>query len=164
MQSVGFGLLGLATPVAGGYQPPNAPINVPLLNARVPLVYGQNTLNAVVRGINALNLSGQPGPFGLILEYSVFADTYAALAPSFAITADRITPLVTGGFFGTAALPPQTGLLVSLGGEPTTLYVGVDLTTAFIFKDQVDNHSFRVFERVQFNARDPRAFVRLDFQ
>src|SRR5208283_6042328 len=98
--------------------PPNLPVNVPLLNAGVPGVYGQNTFNAVVTGISELNQNLQPGPFALILEFSVFADTFAAYAPTFIITADRITPLVTGGFFGTTALPPRTGLLVSLGGEP----------------------------------------------
>jgi uncharacterized linocin/CFP29 family protein len=164
IQSAGTGLLGLATAV-GGNPPPNAPVPVALapVNPRVPGVYGQNTFNAVVTGISELNQNLQPGPFALILESSVFADTYAAYAPSFIITADRITPLVTGGFFGTTALPPRTGLLVSLGGEPTTLYVGVDVTAAFTLKDQVDNYFFRVFERVQFNARDPRAFVRLNF-
>jgi Encapsulating protein for peroxidase len=163
IQSAGAGLLGLATPIPGGYQPPNAPVPVAPVNPRVPGVYGQNTFNAVVTGISELNQNLQPGPFALFLHSSVFADTYAAYAPSFILTADRITPLVTGGFFGTTALPAGTGLLMSLGGEPTTLYIGVDVTVAFTLKDAVDNHSFRVFERVQFNARDPRAFVRLNF-
>jgi uncharacterized linocin/CFP29 family protein len=162
-QAVANGLLGLATP-AGGYAPPIAPINVPRLAPRVPgVVYGGNTFNAVVQGINQLYAQLQPGPFALILEYSVFADAYSAISPGLTITADRLTPLVTGGFFGTAALPPQTGLLVSLGGEPTTLYVGLDATTALAQKDLNEMHFFRVFERVQYTARDPRAFVRLNF-
>jgi uncharacterized linocin/CFP29 family protein len=172
LQSVNRGLLGLATPrpAPDAYNPPIPPIQIPPLpeKRRGPaLKYGENTFNAVVQGINLLNAQLQPGPFALILEYSVFADTYATIGPGRTITADLIAPLVTGGFLGTTALPVQpgpTGLLVSLGGEPTTLYVGIEATTAFIRKDDQENHFFRVFERVQFNARDARAFVRLDFQ
>jgi uncharacterized linocin/CFP29 family protein len=161
--SAGTGLLGIATPTTS-YTPPNAPVPVKPLNPANPGVYGQNTFNGVVKAISELNKNSQAGPFGLFLENSVFADTYAALAPSFIITADRITPLVTGGFFGTAALPPKTGLLASLGGEPTTLYLGIDVTTEFTQRDQSASYYFRVFERAQFNARDSRAFVRLDFK
>ena len=155
--SADTGLLGLASD-----NPPIAPIPVDLLNPLKP-GYGANTLNAVVLGIGRLNGNSQPGPFALILDYRVVSDVYSILGPSLTTVADLITPLVTGGLFGTAALPPWTGLLVSLGGEPTTIYVGIEATTAFTFMDQQDNYSFRVFERVQFGARDPRAFVRLDF-
>jgi uncharacterized linocin/CFP29 family protein len=162
------GLLGLATPIPGGYVPPIAPIQVPplLLPPPAGVTYGGHTFNAVVRGINLLNGQSQPGPYALILENSIFADAYSSIGPgatTIITAADRITPLVTGGFFGTAALPASTGLLVSLGGEPTTLYVGIEVTTGLTRKDDEENHFFRVFERVQFSARDPRALVRLDF-
>jgi len=168
LQSVGRGLLGLATPRPAPdlYNPPILPIPVNQLpaNRRVGgLIYGENTFNSVVLGIAALNAQLQPGPYALILEYSVFGDTNVALGTNLTTTADRISPLVAGGLVGTAALPLRTGLLVSLGGEPTTLYVGVDTTTSFAQKDANETHLFRVFERIQFNARDARAFVRLDF-
>ena len=154
LTSVDTGLLGLAANV----------IDVPLLPSSPPgALYGVNTVNAVVRGIGQLNDQAQPGPFALILDYRVMADAYSVLGGTLTTTADLITPLVTGGIVGTAGLGPYKGLLVSLGGEPTTLYVGVEATTAFTEKDPEDNHSFRVFERVQFDARDPRAFVELDF-
>jgi uncharacterized linocin/CFP29 family protein len=150
---VGTGLLGFA-----GHE-----INVDPFPGGQGIIYSENTFNRVVEGINYLVGQLQPGPFGLILHYDVYADTYSAGGPGFTITADRITPLVTGGFFATAALPPNTGLLVSLGGEPTTLYVGAETATAFLRKDDEESHFFRVFERFQFSARDPRAFVRLRF-
>ena len=165
----GTGLLGLATPIPGVFAPPIAPIRVPRLPPPSPpagVTYGGHTFNAVVRGINLLNGQSQPGPYALILENSIFADACSSIGPgatTITTAADRITPLVTGGFFGTAALPASTGLLVSLGGEPTTLYVGIEVTTGLTRKDDEENHFFRVFERVQFSARDPRALVRLDF-
>jgi hypothetical protein len=53
--------------------------------------------------------------------------------------------------------------LVSLGGEPSTLYVGLDATTAYSQEDPAGDGRFRVFERVQLVARDHSALVRLDF-
>jgi uncharacterized linocin/CFP29 family protein len=159
LKSAGTGLLGFANP---------PPIQVPLLPAArrraLGSNYGENTLNATVQGLSRLNLVSQPGPYALILHYGVYADAYSAVGPDLSIAADRITPLITGGFFGTAALPENTGLLVSLGGEPTTLYVGTEAAAAFLRKDDEESHFFRVFERFQFSARDPRAFVRLDFE
>jgi IPT/TIG domain len=125
--------------------------------------YGQNTLAAVVQGIGVLNGQSQPGSFALILDYRIVADAYSVIGDTLTTTADLITPLVTGGFFGTAALPAFTGLLVSLGGAPITIYVGIEATTAFTTKNNIEDYLFRVFERVQFDARDPRALVRLNF-
>jgi hypothetical protein len=160
LDSADKGLLGLAT----NNKPPNQPIPVPLFDPPEPgVLYGANTVNAVALGISLLSDKSQPGPFALFLDYRIVADAYSVLGGTFTTTADLITPIVTGGLFGTAALGPFTGLLVSLGGEPTTIYMGVDATTAFTEKNSEDNHFFRVFERVQFDARDPRAFVRLDF-
>lgn len=172
LQSVAHGILGFATPraAAGGqpaYNPPIAPRAVAQLPAarRVGgLLYGENTFNQVVAGIADLNAQLQPGPYALILEFSVFGDANVAIGTNLTTTADRLMPLLAGGFFGTAALPARTGLLVSLGGEPTMLYVGVDTTASFAQKDADETHLYRVFERIQFNARDARAFVRLDFQ
>jgi uncharacterized linocin/CFP29 family protein len=163
-QSVGTGLLGVATDPIDGTFPPNPPIGIPLLVAPQPGVqYGENTLAAVVKGIGVLNGKSQPGPFALILDYRIVADAYSVLGGTLTTTADLLTPLVTGGLFGTAALPGFTGLLVSLGGAPITIYLGVEATAAFATKSDIEDYRFRVFERVQFDARDPRALVRLNF-
>lgn len=77
-------------------------------------------------------------------------------------TADRIKPLVEGGFYGTGTLPSDQGLLVALGGDPTSLYVGQEATTEFVRKAE-GKYFFRVVERVQFVARDARALVLLKF-
>jgi hypothetical protein len=73
-----------------------------------------------------------------------------------------IEPLVEGGFYGTATLPEDRGLLVALGGDPISLYVGQEATVECERQDR-QTVFFRVTERVQFVARDPRALVRLDF-
>jgi uncharacterized linocin/CFP29 family protein len=131
---------------------------------RAGLVYGENTFSKVTKGIADLTATGQAPNFALILPTAVYADTFVPPSPaSLVTTAERIRPLVEGGFYGTGTLPPDKGLLVALGGEPTSLYVGREATTEFVRKEGA-NYIFRVVERVQFVARDARAFVVLDFQ
>jgi uncharacterized linocin/CFP29 family protein len=157
--SAGDGLLGEA----------KTTIEVPTLggeggaNARPGIVWGENTFAALTDGISRLVRNSQPGPYALILETSVYADTYVPMPMQLTTTADRIIPLVPGGFHGTGTLPERTGLLLSLGGEPTTVAVAQDAITAFTQTTPERDYSFSVFERVQFVARDPRAFVRLQF-
>mgnify|MGYP006308394229 FL=1 len=82
---------------------------------------------------------------------------------SLVTTADRIKPLVEGGFYGTGTLPNDKGLLVALGGEPTTLYVGREITTEFR-REEGSKYIFAVVERIQFVARDVRSLVLLQFE
>lgn len=131
---------------------------------RIGIVYGENTFAAVTDGIARLTATGQAPNFALILPTAVYSDTFVPPSPaSLVTTAERIRPLVEGGFYGTGTLPADRGLLVALGGEPTSLYVGREATTEFVRKEGA-NYIFRVVERIQFVARDARAFVRLDFQ
>ncbi len=143
--------------------------------------YPESVFGAVAEGIAKLVDAGHPGPYALILESSVYADTYrphqVAGSGTLVTVADRISALVPGGFYSTGTLlvkppvaiavgnkPMKTGLLVSLGGHPTTVYVGSEATTAFTQSDTGGNLRFRVFERMQFTALDGGAFVRLEFK
>jgi uncharacterized linocin/CFP29 family protein len=145
--------------------------------------YPESVFGAVADGIAKLVDAGHPGPYALILESSIYADTYrpqqVAGAGTLVTVADRISALVPGGFYSTGTLlvrPPvdiavaagskalKTGLLASIGGHPTTIYVGGEATTAFTQSDTGGNLRFRVFERMQFTALDGAAFVRLEFK
>ncbi len=138
-----------------------SPVAVPVLKGGG---FGANTFTAVSQGIGNLIAVGHPGPYALILETSVHADTYAPAPNTLTTTADRISPLVEGRYYGTGMLPKNTGLLISLGGETTTLYLAQDAITIYTQQDQLGNYHFRVFERVQINVRDPQAYVTLQFQ
>ena len=133
-------------------------------------VYGGNTFKAVVEGIAHLTETAQAPKYALILPSGVYADTYAPVGDSSLVTtADRIKPLVEGGFYGTGTLPdptnkkPGLGLLVALGGDPTSVYVGREAKAEFLQKEG-SKYVFRVVERIQFVARDARALVRLEFE
>ena len=100
--------------------------------------------------------------FALIEDTSAFAATWGSVingAPAYTV----LNPVLAGGICGTGAMPQNTGLLIALGGDPTTIYVGSDAVTEPTYQEGSGLYYFRTFERVQYVARDQRAFVRLDF-
>ncbi len=161
------GLLGEANPQAADDANPNAvsePIDVQRVNDpnRPGVLYGENIFSAVANGIAKLTGKAQAPKYALFLPIRAYADTFVPPGnASLVTTAERIKPLVEGGFYGTGTLPEDRGLLVALAGDPTTLYVGREATTEFVRKER-SRYFFRVVERVQFVARDPRAFVLLN--
>jgi uncharacterized linocin/CFP29 family protein len=129
-----------------------------------PGVYAENTFKGVVDAMSHLSDDGQPGPYALVLASNIYADTFAPVGSTLTTTADRVAPLVTGGFYGTGSMPKDTGLVASLGGDPTTIFVGRDATTEYTQSEVDGAAQMRVFERVQIVARDVAALVRLDFK
>jgi uncharacterized linocin/CFP29 family protein len=125
--------------------------------------YGTNTFKAVTGAISDLTSKGQPGPYALILATGVYADTFAPVAGTLTTTADLLTPLLTGGFYGTGTIPDGTGLLVSLGGQPTTIFVGQDMITSYTQTNTDGDTVLKLSERIQIIARDKNAIVKLSF-
>jgi uncharacterized linocin/CFP29 family protein len=128
----------------------------------VPTNSGGEILAAVAKGIAILTKEGQAPPFGLILDTNSFAATWGSVingAPTYTV----LNPIITQGIFGTGAMPPNTGLLVALGGDPTTIYYDADPVTELTHRDSKGRYVFRVFERVQYVACDHRAFVKMNF-
>jgi uncharacterized linocin/CFP29 family protein len=121
-------------------------------------------VDKVAAGIAELTNAQHYGPYALFLPAKRFAYASTPLSGTTVTPRDRITPLVTGGFYGTGCLPDDDGLLVSLGGEPTTIYLGIDATTAFTQIEPKGIYRFRVFERFQVVERDSAAFRRLEFE
>jgi uncharacterized linocin/CFP29 family protein len=161
------GLLGEANPKDASNDDDNK-VTVPiivdrLVNSQTGAVFGENVFSAVADGIASLTRKAQAPNYALFLPTKVYADTFVPPSPaSLVTTAERIKPLVEGGFYGTGTLPEDKGLLVALGGDPTSLYLGREATTEFVRKEG-SKYFFRDVERVQFVARDPRAFVLLKF-
>lgn len=140
------------------------PIDVKKLGGGGLATWGENTFKAVAEGITRLVTKGQAPNYALFLSTGVYADTFVPPSPaSLVTTADRIRPLVEGGFYSSGVLPEDEGLLVALGGEPTKLFVGREAMTEFVRKEGA-KYFFRVMERVQYVVRDPRAFVLLKFE
>jgi uncharacterized linocin/CFP29 family protein len=165
--AAGNGLLGEAEPEDADDDDPNK-VNRPIevispVKPKPGVLYGENVFSAVAEGIAKLAAKAQAPKFALFLPVKVYADTYVPPSDaSLVTTAERIKPLVEGGFIETVTLPSDRGLLVALAGDPTSLYVGLEATAEFVRKEG-SQVFFRVVERVQFVARDPRAFVLLKF-
>lgn len=148
-------------------------IQVNPLNPAVPgVIYGPNTFEGVAQGYSQLQAAGQYGPYALVLETIPYADTFAPLPATLTLTADRIRPLVTAGYFGSGTLPPNPppapaapyfGVLVSLGGNTMDLVVGAQPVTAFQQEDTTGNYRFRVLQRFALRVKDPTAIIILQF-
>lgn len=151
--AIGRGLVGLASEAVIIVEPPHrdAPTNS-----------GAEILAAIARGIARLTREGQAKPYALIEDTNAWAATWGSVIngePAYTI----LNQVLTGGIYGTAAIPANTGLLIALGGDPTTIYVGTDAVTEPTQQERSGLYSFREFERIQVVARDRRAFVKLDF-
>jgi uncharacterized linocin/CFP29 family protein len=131
------------------------------------VVYGENVFAEVAKGIAKLTEKAQAPKYALFLPTRVYADTFVPPSDaSLVTTAERIKPLVEGGFYGTGTLPDDKeikGLLVALGGDPTSLHVGREATTEYVRKEGA-KYFFRVVERIQFVARDSRSLILLNFE
>lgn len=128
-----------------------------------PKRYLEHTFDAVVEAFSLLQRQGHNGPYALALRSELYADTFASLPTSLVMPADRITPLMSLGMFGTGMLPPSTGVLVSVGGNTMDLVVGIEPTTEFLQVSTEGLSRFRVFERFALRVKDTSAIVRLDF-
>lgn len=117
-------------------------------------IWGENTFKAVTDGMTKLEAKGQAQNYALFLPTQVYADTFVPPSrASLVTTADRIKPLVEGGFHSSGVLPESEGLLVALAGEPTILYVGQEASTEFVQRQGGGNYHFQVKERVQYVVR-----------
>jgi uncharacterized linocin/CFP29 family protein len=151
--SIGHGIVGLVG---------NRRIDVAPPDPAAPTNSGGGILAAISQGIARLTADLQAPPFALIEDTNAFAATWGSVingAPAYTV----LNQVLTGGIYGTGALPDNTALLVALGGDPTSIYIGSDPLTEPTNKERSGQYFFRTFERVQFVARDHRAFVRLDF-
>lgn len=127
-------------------------------------------IGAVARGIANLSGRAQTGPYALFLPPNRYAQTFSPQTVGALQTpGDSIKYVVTGGFYMVNSLtrigspPNDIGILVSLGGEPTKIILGIDATTALAFINPQGDYHFRVFERIQLVVREPAAFEALNF-
>ncbi len=129
---------------------------------RAPSDSGESILAAVVEGLARLSAT-QSGPYYLIADLNSFIAT-CGMTINGIPTSQVVTPALLGGSIcSSAAMPANTALLIATGGDPTTIYVDTDPITEPTQQEEVGRYAFRTYERVQYVASDPRAFVTLDF-
>jgi len=127
--------------------------------------YGLATFRAVVKGIAQFTDDQQGPPYALILSPDTFADANfpleddAMVTPSSAIQA----LLQSGPFVTSPGMPNRTGLLASLGGKTTTLYIGTGPLVGFD-TNAGSIYSFTARESIQFLSIDARSLIKLEFE
>ncbi len=151
--SFGDGLLDLA----------DETIEVPLADGS-PDSYGENTFAKVAEGYAKLQDKGQYGPYAIVFHTIPFAKAYEPLKTTLITPADAIKGLVTEWFYGSGTLDPFTGLLISLGGNTVDLAIGQDAITANMQVDIRGLSQFRVYTRFALRPKDPRAFIKFQFE
>jgi uncharacterized linocin/CFP29 family protein len=146
---------------------PPSPVPAGAARRRTPAAAGPgdlgNILAAVATGIADLNSRAQPGPYALFLSPGRYGQTFEPPHGQLLAPGDQINHVVTSGFHMVNAIGNDIGILVSLGGEPTEIVLGLDATTAFTYTDHQGFYYFRTFERIQLVVQDGRAFQTLRF-
>jgi hypothetical protein len=109
VQPTDYGLLNVVPSSAPAGAPAALPeqqvIRVALAEQQVAAEYGNNTFKALNAGLAALTENGHYGRYVFTLHPTPYADTFAPLQDgTLVVTADRIRPLVTGGFNNSGAL------------------------------------------------------------
>jgi uncharacterized linocin/CFP29 family protein len=67
-----------------------------------------------------------------------------------------IADVAEGGMFRSPILPPDKGMVLSLGAHNLDLVVAQDLTTAYLGNEGLD-HSYRVMESLVLRIKRPGA-------
>ena len=118
---------------------------------------------AIQDAISRLTDKTQSVPWALIADTAAFGAISGSVLNGNPLCNMLAPGVIAGGICGTPAMPKYTGLFIALGGDPTTIYVDTDATMEPTNRGGSGLYFFRVFERVQVVALDPRAFVKLDF-
>src|SRR5271165_2959504 len=127
--------------------------------------YGVKTYEAVVDGIAEFTKHQQGPPYAVILSPETFADANYPLQNEAMVTpASAIQALLASGPFVTSpGMPSKTGLLASLGGKATTLYIGTCPLVEFNTFDK-SVYWFSARESIQFLNTDDRSLIKLKFE
>jgi uncharacterized linocin/CFP29 family protein len=126
--------------------------------------YGLETYNQVFEGVTHFGQLQGP-PYALILSPDIFADANRSTEDHALVTpASAIQPLLRSGpFVMSPGMPDKTGLLASLGGKTTTLYIGTGPLVEYIAYDG-SAYSFAARESIQFLNIDKRSLIKLRFE
>jgi uncharacterized linocin/CFP29 family protein len=122
---------------------------------------GQEIFAAIVGAINALENAAYFKPFACVLSDSLFRTIYKPIANSMVLPADSIPPILNGPLLRSSTLEEDTGLVVSLQGNPVDIVVGKDIHVRYLQGTPDGDHLFRVSQRFVLRVKDPTAIVRI---
>lgn len=123
---------------------------------------GESLVSAVSNSIGTLEASGHFGPFAVALGHRLYTAVQTPKEDSLVLPQDRIIPFLGGGpLVRSSVLPPQSGVVVALGGSPVELVVATDVSLNFLQVTLDPRFVFRVYEKVVLRVKEPGAIVAL---
>ena len=114
---------------------------------------GPSVVTAVVKAIEKLEDTSNPGPFACILGNKLFEAVHEPTS-SMVLPADRITPIVKGPLLRSGKMDEHTGIVVSLSANAVDIVVGNPPTVQFLQRTEEGRFLFRVYERFVLRLRD----------
>lgn len=140
------------------------PAHPPVYRQDGPNPYGDRMVDAVVRGITMLDAAGYLGPYLLVLSLRQFAEVNRPNRNSLVLPSDRIEPMLDKPIFRSPVLPPPSGLLMSIGGDPTDRAVAIEPILRYIRTDGNDRFLFSVYGVFALRRKEPDAVIELQFR
>ena len=132
--------------------------------ARPGTLLGQNAFAAAADQTARLVGKVEASPYTRFLPPAAYADTFAPPGDAgLATMAERTSQLGEEGLYRPGVLPAGKTEQVASGPDPAGPYVGRRVATQILGEDG-RNFPFRVADRAQSAARDPRTLVPFDFQ
>ncbi|MEP7343809.1 MAG: family 1 encapsulin nanocompartment shell protein [Gemmatimonadaceae bacterium] len=124
---------------------------------------GNELVGAVSRAVGDLEGRYHLGPFACILDQEYFNAVQTPNESSLVLPQDRILPFLGGGaLLRSSVLPPNSGLVVALGGAPIDLVVATDISVNFLQVTTDPWFVFRVYEKIVLRVNQPDAIVALE--
>src|SRR5207302_7067242 len=96
----------------------------------------------VVEGVRVLTAGGFTGPYALIVSPRLYANLNRVFDSTGVLEVEQIEKLARRGVFATGIVPESTAMLIDSGGQNMDLAVGVDITVAYVERNNM-NHQFR---------------------
>lgn len=130
--------------------------------SRIPstpgVALGNRVIEAIIAAINALDRSGQLGPYACALSPSLF-EAICEPTASLVLPRDRILPFLQGPLVRTSAILNGWGAVLALSGSPTEIVVARDIDVRYLQTSEEPRYVFRVSERVALRIKEPQSIA-----
>jgi uncharacterized linocin/CFP29 family protein len=113
-------------------------------------------LENVVAATEKLVSAGFYGPYAVVLSPALYSKTQRVAEGMGRLVSKLIADVADGGMFRSPILPPEKGLVLSLGAHNLDLAIAQDLTTAYLGNEGLD-HRYRVMESLVLRIKRPGA-------
>lgn len=119
-------------------------------------VSGEDLVQKIIDGIQALESRMRLGPFACVLGHDLFS-AICKPTDSMVLPRDRILPFLQGPLARSSTVPPGFGAVIALSGSPIEIVVATDLNVRFLQTTLEPRFVFRVSERVALRLEDDLA-------